>query len=69
LVAIFGFIATSVLMACDIWMLWQPKMWVASVETIVATGWCYCHSENGGCLSGLLLPQLIVHCDSIDLVL
>jgi hypothetical protein len=39
LVAIFGFIATNVLMGCDIWMLWQPKMWVASVETVVAIGW------------------------------
>jgi hypothetical protein len=35
LVAIFGFIATIVFMGCDIWMLWQQKMWVASVETVV----------------------------------
>jgi uncharacterized protein (DUF2342 family) len=40
LVAIFGFIATNVLTSCDIWMLWQPKMWVAFVETVIATGWC-----------------------------
>jgi hypothetical protein len=25
LVAIFGFIATNVLMGCDIWILWPPK--------------------------------------------
>jgi hypothetical protein len=37
LVAIFGFIATNVLMGYDIWILWPPKMWVASVETFVAT--------------------------------
>jgi uncharacterized membrane protein YcjF (UPF0283 family) len=24
-------------MRCDIWVLWQQKMWVASVETVVAT--------------------------------
>jgi uncharacterized membrane protein YcjF (UPF0283 family) len=36
-VAIVGFIATNVLMRCDIWVLWQQKMWVASVETVVAT--------------------------------
>jgi hypothetical protein len=40
LVAIVGFIATNVLMHCDIWVLWQQKMWVASVETVIATGWC-----------------------------
>jgi uncharacterized protein (DUF2342 family) len=40
LVAIFGFIATNVLTSWDIWMLWQPKMWVAFVETVIATGWC-----------------------------
>jgi hypothetical protein len=37
LVAIFDFIATNVLMGCDIWILWPPKMWVACVETVVAT--------------------------------
>jgi hypothetical protein len=40
LVAIVGFIETNVLMRCDIWVLWQPKVWVASVEIVVATGWC-----------------------------
>jgi hypothetical protein len=40
LVAIFDLVATNILMGCDIWILWPPKMGVALVESFVARGWC-----------------------------
>jgi hypothetical protein len=57
LVAIVGFIATNVLMRCDIWVLWQQKCGLrllkqslqqvgvnATVKMVVAFMGSYCHN-------------------------